>query len=56
MTQSTETCARCGHPNSHSEEDGPCDYIMGFADDANINEPNCCYCPAFISMSPKRDG
>lgn len=31
-------------------------YIVGFADDANINEPNCCYCPAFISMSPKRDG
>ena len=41
-------CARCGHPNSHSEEDGPCDYIVGFADDANINEPNCCYCPAFV--------
>lgn len=38
----------CGHPNSHSEEDGPCDYIVGFADDANINEPNYCCCLDFI--------
>ena len=41
-------CARCGHPNSHSEEDGPCDYIVGFAVDSILSEPNWCYCPAFV--------
>ncbi len=30
-----------------------CDHIVGFADDANINEPNCCYCPAYVAPAEK---
>ena len=50
-------CARCGHDKNEHEGGDYGDRWVGMVP----TPPYClgavsCYCPAFISMSPKRDG